>query len=74
MVMLRAQNAAPRQRWTPPMTITPQVAPIANQAFETSQFFFLKHPNAMFSPHFVIFFTRLCSDAYTGLWGLWVTK
>ena len=28
------------------MAITPQVAPMANQAFETSQFiFFLKHPN-----------------------------
>ena len=45
--MLCAQNAAPRQQWTPPMTITPQVAPMANQAFETSQFiFFLKHPNS----------------------------
>ena len=46
--MLCAQNAAPRQQWTPPMTITPQVAPMANQAFETSQFiFFLKHPTVV---------------------------
>ena len=49
--MLCAQNAAPRQQWTPPMTITPQVAPMANQAFETSQFiFFLKHPTALGRP------------------------
>ena len=47
ILMRRAQNAAPRQQWTSPMTITPKVAPIANQAFETSQFtFFLKHPNS----------------------------
>ena len=49
--MRRAHNSGPRQQRILPMTITPQVAPMANQAFKTPySIFFLTHSNDM-GPH-----------------------
>ena len=47
--MRRAHKSEPSQQRTLPMTITPQVAPMTNQAPETPHFvMFLKHPNGTF--------------------------
>ena len=68
ILMLRAQNAAPRQRWTPPMTITPQVAPMANQAFETSQFIFFWNTPFVAMPSRNRKLSYRCMDGWMSWW------